>query len=191
MKVSQIILARMLIDDCDLHGLFDRMGSFGRPAQLAEFTRPVAGLREPEALALFALLFCHHWSSCDGVTQHLVDLRTTFKKRHPNWWRCGLMTSQELEAFRRLPRKFTVYRGCRKADDTGISWTLNRDVARKFPFYPRYLTDGDPVLLTGQIERKDALALKMDRGEDEIIMTARPKNIIVERLTEPVSTSAA
>lgn len=54
----------------------------------------------------------------------------------------------------------------------GLSWTLCREVACRFPTLHRYKREVDvPLLLTGAAERA-SVVLKLDRGEREVICAA-------------------
>jgi hypothetical protein len=80
-----------------------------------------------------------------------------------------MMTSEEQRAFDALPDEITIYRGCGPMNEFGFSWTLDRTVAEAFPFKARYTTEY-PTLLTATIQKTRAAALKLGRGEQEIIL---------------------
>jgi hypothetical protein len=50
----------------------------------------------------------------------------------------------------------------------GLSWSLNKKVANWFAFYP--LTQAEePTLMTARVEKNFIMAIKLGRGEEEII----------------------
>lgn len=65
----------------------------------------------------------------------------------------------------------------------GLSWSLDREIASKFPFLNRYRV-AKPVLITATVSKSKILALKLDRGEREVI-TLVPKRVSVEQLVAP------
>jgi hypothetical protein len=76
--------------------------------------------------------------------------------------------------------ELTIFRGQSMASPVGISWTLDRGVARKFAF-----TGGgrgrisDGVILTGRVMAGAVLAYITGRNESEVI--ADPENVTVVR----------
>jgi hypothetical protein len=79
-----------------------------------------------------------------------------------------MMDAEERRAFAALPEEITVYRGCYKNNKKGLSWTLRREIAERFPTLMRYRQRGLPLLLIGTAHRSRCV-LKLGRNEDEII----------------------
>ena len=79
------------------------------------------------------------------------------------------MDNEERAALRALPKVVMIYRGCYELNRDGLCWTLNEEVARRFPTQNRYLGDGAALLLTAEVDRGDIIAVKLDRGEQEVI----------------------
>jgi hypothetical protein len=97
----------------------------------------------------------------------------------------AMMEQAERDTLAPLPSRITVYRGCYKMNRSGLSWSLNRAVAERFPSLLRYRHEGDqPLLLTGTVSR-DRVVLKIDRDEQEVI-AAQVKVVS----TEPVTLAA-
>jgi hypothetical protein len=95
------------------------------------------------------------------------------------------MTIEERNAFEELPEQITIYRGCGPRNKSGMSWSLSRDIAVRFPFSMRYGTD-QPMLLTATIRKNRAAALKLERNEQEIIVVDLPESCWTEEsITEP------
>jgi hypothetical protein len=114
------------------------------------------------------------WSSCDNVWTALRSLRRMLPARGPA---LKMMRPDELAAYDALPAVVEVYRGCGRHNMRGASWSLNRDVAAKFPFYMRYRA-AEPRLISATVPKHAVIALKLDRNEAEIItFGARPTAI--------------
>ena len=118
-----------------------------------------------------------NWSSCDNISSFRRLLRDFLPDTGPV---PELMDHEEVEAYMALPDQITVYRGCGPMNMMGASWTLDREVAAKFPTLHRYW-QAEPLLVTGKVRRHHVLAVKLDRKEMEII-TFRVKKVSVERL---------
>jgi hypothetical protein len=80
-----------------------------------------------------------------------------------------MMSAEERAAFNALQEQITIYRGCGPRNMFGFAWSLDREVAAKFPFMRRYWTD-QPRLLTATINKSRAAALKLGRDEHEIVV---------------------
>ena len=89
------------------------------------------------------------------------------------------MNADEKEAFARLRDKITIHRGCGPINKLGISWSLNREIATRFPFSQRYHTD-QPLLLTATISKDRVAALKLGRAEQEVIVIDLPEEAWTE-----------
>ncbi len=118
--------------------------------------------------AWFALLGSE-WDTCDNIGHHVRRIRPLLQ-RATDAELAAMMTADEREALAGLPDTLTVYRGCGRANRKGLSWSLDRKVAAKFPQLLRYRVVGDPLLITG-ITSKHRAVLKLDRNEVEIIST--------------------
>jgi hypothetical protein len=113
-------------------------------------------------------LLGEHWSVCDNLWRWRALLRPILAdatREHLD----AMMTAQEFSALTALPERITVYRGCYRINRSGLSWTVDRNLAERFPRLTRYSRPGDhPLLLTAVVPRERAV-LKLDRGEAEII----------------------
>jgi len=123
-------------------------------------------------------LLGEEWQSCDNIGQRrdalLWDTPFSDLAEYPESWRHHMMTPDELAAYNVLPPIVTVWRGCYTHNKRGLSWSLDRDVARQFPLTHRYRQDGQPLLIRAEVARGQILALKLDRAESEVI-AIRPK----------------
>jgi hypothetical protein len=110
------------------------------------------------------------WSGCDNIWKYRSKVAGILSKTGPAE-RDAMMTDDERGALAALPPVLTVYRGAYWFNKRGLSWTLDRAVAEKFPFLMRYAHHYHghaPLLLTGRV-RRDRCVLKVDRNEVEII----------------------
>ena len=79
-----------------------------------------------------------------------------------------MMDEPERAAYRKLPKVVRMFRGCGPRNRKGFCWSLEREVAEKFPSLSRYL-QAKPMLLTGEVSRDKVIALQLSRDEAEII----------------------
>jgi hypothetical protein len=111
------------------------------------------------------------WTACDNIAQHAEELRPLLARASAKNI-AAMMKKGELARRDSLPRTVTVYRGCYGVNAAGLSWSLNQEVAARFPTLSRYRREGDtPLLVTGRVSRTRAV-LKLDRSEDEMICSA-------------------
>lgn len=96
-----------------------------------------------------------------------------------------MMSDEERVAFDALPEHITIYRGCGPRNMSGFCWSLDRGIAAKFPFMTRYRTN-EPMLLTATISKRRASALKLERGEQEIIVFDYPDEPSIRWTEEPL-----
>ena len=83
-----------------------------------------------------------------------------------------IMDKDDLESYKLLPEKFTIYRG--GVDDTGLSWTLNKSKAKWFcnrfkGMQNSKLETENLKLFSKEIYKKEAVLYTNDRSEEEII----------------------
>lgn len=120
------------------------------------------------------------WSMCDNIGQYRGTLRAVMGTRGPLH---RMMTTEESAAYSALPERITVYRGCSKKNIVGASWPLCETTAARFPFLMRYRA-AQPLLVTASVMRANVLALKLDRGESEIITFSARRHSVVA-ISEP------
>jgi hypothetical protein len=99
----------------------------------------------------------------------------------------SLMDPSELKKVKSLPDMVTIYRGGISIEGSdshvrnGISWTLNKSIARKFAVRNSNLIDAEdkkapkskPLILTGMIPKADIFAYFRGRNEQEIVCDPR------------------
>jgi hypothetical protein len=95
-----------------------------------------------------------------------------------------MMTYEERDQLEALPDVVTIYRGCYQNNKHGLSWSLSKEIAEKFPLLNRYWRPTEqPYLVTAKVNKDDIIALKNDRGESEVI-TYRPKHFSTRRIKQ-------
>lgn len=161
-----------------LQDALDMVGSYARMPLLLDLYWPLA---ENRRLADWYTLLGRNWSCCDNIGEHLDDLMDLLPDVGPVE---ELMDAAERAAFAALPEVVTVYRGAGKQNRWGASWSLSRDTAARFPHLARYWQKV-PMLYTAQVEKRRILALKLDRGEDEVV-TLGARIVRSTRLSRPV-----
>jgi hypothetical protein len=120
------------------------------------------------------------WTCCDNIRRYRLYLKHFLGTEGPI---PEMMKPEEQAAFDALPDILTVYRGCGPRNMLGASWTTNKMVAEKFPFLARYWVD-EPLLVTGKVKKKNVLAYKLGRNENEII-TFSARRVKVETAIMP------
>jgi len=117
------------------------------------------------------------WEQSDGIGPNRRVLRSFMPERGPV---PEMMTIDEAMAWEALPEQITVYRGCGPVNMLGASWSLSREVAARFPTLMRY-RQVEPLLVTAKVRRDRVLAVKLGRGELELV-TFHARRVAVERL---------
>jgi hypothetical protein len=127
------------------------------------------------------------WTACDNIGVHRSDLVELLQEEleNPLTTIPQLMSRKEKAAFDALPEQATIYRGCGHRNRDGLSWSISREIAMRFPFMRRYETD-HPILLTATVSKHRIAALKLDRNEEEAIVIDLPASYWSEEpITEP------
>lgn len=140
--------------------------------------RAVLDARNDKSLAVgdWYQLLGENWSACDNIVEHKFELAYYLdgafddsESRSRRALLNRMMTARERAIWRSLPDKVAVYRGCYEINRDGLSWSLDRSIAEKFPTLNRYRREGEaPLLLIGVVE-KSRIVLKNDRKETEVI----------------------
>lgn len=130
-------------------------------------------------------LLGENWSTCDNIADCADELEETplglLAPGSPDRFR--LMDETELAAFERLPDEVVIWRGCYASNKWGLSWSLDREIAAKFPTLHRYRQAGQPLLVKARIAKDQILALKLDRNEQEILTWwERPRHVSTSHL---------
>ncbi len=122
-------------------------------------------------------LLGEEWEGFDGIGASRRVLRLHMPERGPV---PEMMTIEEAMAWEALPERITAYRGCGPLNMLGASWSLSREVAAHFPTLMRY-QQAEPLLVTARVRRDRVLAVKLGRGELELV-TFHARRVAVERL---------
>ncbi len=111
------------------------------------------------------------WSQLDNTWQQkwLVKLLTRQGRRGI----LQFMSPKERRAWLRLPEVIKVWRGCYKFNRSGVSFSLDKEIAENFTKQNRYRADNHtPILIEALVNRSDCV-LKLDREEQEVIVLKR------------------
>lgn len=136
-------------------------------------------------------LLAEHWSRIDNVHTHRVHFDKLFREyRRDHGFPirevmayAGNVGAQAVYAA--LPDVVTVYRGCYEHNLQGLSWTLNRAIAERFPFQNRYKHPGlQPLLVTGRVKKSQIAFIECGREEAEVVAPYRSvRRVSVESIT--------
>lgn len=97
----------------------------------------------------------------------------------------AMMATQERRLLHDLPDEFVVWRGCYRQNRDGLSWSMHKHVAEKFPFLHAYRVDTKrPLLLRGLINKRQVIALKAGRKESEVILRG-PRDVTITTAVDP------
>jgi hypothetical protein len=108
-------------------------------------------------------LLGENWTMCDNIGTHWRQLVALFQ--FSNMTDIDqMMSDDERSARDELPVSFFAWRGCYAQNRDGLSYSLSRDVAARFPFRHRYRAKGQPLLLKARM-RRSQVVVKLDRHE--------------------------
>lgn len=122
-----------------------------------------------------------NWSTCDNIMMHRTafDIYLRARREEHGFPVVEAMDAGERTALSTLPEVVTVYRGCYSENMRGLSWSTDREVAAKFPTLNRYHRPRHPPLLvTGNVKRRNIAFLKLDRKEAEVVAPWRAVHIV-------------
>jgi hypothetical protein len=131
-----------------------------------------------------------NWGNvCDAPWPHRSHIADRLR------WACSeaslvdLLTNDALKFYEALPSLIQVWRGCERGRERGLSWTLDRDVAKRFATGQRCI-NGNPTLVKAQIPKEKVFAVFVDRNESELALDPRRlKKLTIELEYAPISTS--
>jgi hypothetical protein len=110
-----------------------------------------------------------HWSHFDNIAKYKSELTWRFE----NVTREELdlmMNKEELVFYEKLPKTLEIYRGCYDFNQDGLSWSLDKEIAKGFISLNRYKQEKKiPLLVSGLASKKDVV-IKLDRDEQEVIV---------------------
>lgn len=117
------------------------------------------------------------WSDSENIHQNRRQWRQIWLSKEPE--RQAVMDEEELGLFAELPDVLKIYRGIRyQSAVRGLSWTLDRDKAVWFA--KRFRLDRQPILLTTEIQKSQAIAYLIGRNESEIVVHPKaPSKLII------------
>jgi len=109
----------------------------------------------------------YEWGTCDDIYCYTDWLSPRFKRC--SRLRLNMMSKEDRAVYHTLPDTLTIHRGCYAENAYGMSWTLDKDLATKFPALNRYYRHGEqPLVLTRTIPKRECV-YHNSRDEQEII----------------------
>jgi len=125
----------------------------------------------------FLKLLGEFWPMIDNFFEYKEDL----KKVLPLTMCSQLMSVNELNYLKNIESEVSIYRCAEKGlNEDGLSWTLDKNIAKEFAKYNRY-EKSEPILLSAKVAKTNIVAIKLDRNEFEVI-TFGPEIINREQL---------
>jgi len=126
-----------------------------------------------------------NWSRFDNVFLHRAKVVRLLNRCRKHW--PAMMNSEEAGVLRALPNVVTVFRGCGPYNKNGLSWSINKETAARFPFFHRYRTR-QPILVTARVKKSRIIAYKNGRNEQEVIVLIRTTDFLtIEALPAPIA----
>lgn len=118
-------------------------------------------------------VFTEMWTICDATWEHRSDV-CTLLRRHADTRATYDRREREQTFFRSLPERLTVYRGCSRMRQRGVSWTTDREVAAGFAKGHRGIRVPDPVIVECSVSKNIVLAtFAYEREESEVLLDYR------------------
>jgi len=142
-----------------------------RPYRMSKFIEIKNDLSDKEYWSLLGQI----WSDSENLWQYGSILNWLINEPRPG--REAMMDEKEKEFMDKLPDEFTVYRGHQIKNKLGYSWTLSYWRAKWFAERFNQKKQG---VAKATINKKDVIAVLLDRNEFEII--ASPKKINIKRV---------
>lgn len=128
------------------------------------------------------------WQDCErqDLGRDWLSLWTAVQSDDAARWQY-VMDDKERAEFEALPDRVTLYRGISSSScrPSGLSWTLDRDVAHWFAARFEHVDEG--VVLRGTVVRSRILALFQERDESEVVV---PPKYVYNRKYEAVDLEA-
>jgi hypothetical protein len=137
----------------------------------------VLDLRDQMSYSKWLTVLGEAWTECDNIRDYSASLRRLLGTTGPL---LPMMNAEDRTGYKDLPDRVTVYRGCSETHMRGASWSLDQQVARKFPFLAGYRVSY-PVLVTATVRKEHVLAVFLAREEQEIV-SFKARRVSVERL---------
>jgi len=110
------------------------------------------------------------WPLSDDIAKHKYVLHRVFANA-TRYQLDLMMEPEEKMALKAMPEIIPIFRGCYPNNQSGLSWTPEKEIATGFTLKNRYQQPGQPrLLLEAKIRRKHAVLI-LDRSEQEIIAT--------------------
>jgi hypothetical protein len=149
---------------------FVKFNSIERARALADWAQRHSSARDAEIGPLFWRLAEQEWSGFDAIDHYAYE--GLFYRFRPYW------RAPESGFYKSLPERFIAYRGAPYDEEysgfLGLSWTLNRTVARGFARGHRGLWNDEPIIFAAVIDRTNVALALIDRKESELVLFEPP-----------------
>jgi hypothetical protein len=110
------------------------------------------------------------WTISDDIAKHKYVLYRVFANATRHQLDL-MMEPNEKKVLRGLPEIISIYRGCYPNNRSGLSWSIEKEIATGFTLKNRYQQTGQPRLLLEAKIRREHAVLILGRSEQEIIAT--------------------
>ena len=130
------------------------------------------------------------WKDSNNIYQNRANWRRLWGV--PDEGREYVMEENERSYLAKLPEEITVYRGCRRKNDRGLSWTTDRNVAEWFANRFAFRNKRPGYVFTGTVKHNEILAAFTHDGiasEEEIVSDYRAEVFCADwkrRSLEPI-----
>jgi hypothetical protein len=102
------------------------------------------------------------WNGFDAIPH--ARFTRLFSRIHEHW-RVEYMNADDREFYASLPERFTVYRGQESFMRTGLSWTLDWDIAAKFSHGLRGPTNISPAIVIAEAYKRHVAGAYVGRKD--------------------------
>lgn len=161
-----------IIKECVMQNDYEILSYFSNVEKLEVFLL-MQNIIEDEKLKIY--LFRHAWTMAECNYMYIDEIKKFFLE-----YKDKIMTQEEMSYLESFPEKFTIYRGVRVPSqvDGGISWTVDKETAKKFINMPKAILfeelNGRTLpfvynLRKKRINKRDVICYINERNEDEII----------------------
>lgn len=160
------------VDEIDTEELADRFLQddytlMGLGLNSADVAKVIIKLAKTDPRYDFIKLVHQNWTGCDNFS----NLTNQFRNLFHEYFKDGRCVAKPSDAdwFNSLPRYLKVYRGCEQFNWTGLSWTLDEEIALEFARGHRGIKINYPQIHSTIIEKSQIFFATNERQEQEIV----------------------
>jgi hypothetical protein len=127
--------------------------------------------------------FLDSGNACDSPWPWRSILASELRRARAKVDLIDLLGPEATAYFAALPEIVSVWRGCQRGRERGLSWTTDRTIAEGFASGKRCI-NSEPTLVSAKIQKWHIFAVFLDRKESEIVLDPRRlRNLRAEALT--------